>query len=31
VRVEGAMGWTFEFSIRPTSDPSLYHKYELAE
>lgn len=25
------MGWTFEFSVRPSSDAALFEKYTLAE
>jgi hypothetical protein len=25
------MGWSFEFSLRPSSDLALYDKYNIAE
>ena len=31
VSVKGAMGWTYEFTVRPSSDLSLFEKYALAE
>lgn len=31
VRVKGAMGWLFEFTIRPSSDLSLFDKYNVSE
>lgn len=27
----GAMGWSFQFSVRPSSDPSLFDKYAISE
>lgn len=31
VKVSGALGWSFEFTVRPTCDYCLYQKYNIAE
>jgi hypothetical protein len=31
VRVKSTMGWSYEFSLRPSSDLALYDKYNIAE
>ncbi|WIA08123.1 hypothetical protein OEZ85_007581 [Tetradesmus obliquus] len=31
VRVKSSVGWSFEFSLRPSSDLALYDKYNIAE
>jgi hypothetical protein len=31
VRVHSTMGWSYEFSLRPSSDLALYDKYNIAE
>jgi hypothetical protein len=31
VHVKSTMGWSYEFSLRPSSDLALYDKYNIAE
>lgn len=31
VKVTGALGWSFEFTVRPTCDYCLFQKYNVAE
>jgi hypothetical protein len=31
VHVKSSVGWSFEFSLRPSSDLALYDKYNIAE
>lgn len=31
IRAKSDMGWSFEFSLRPSSDLALYDKYSIAE
>lgn len=31
LRVKSTMGWSYEFSLRPSSDLALYDKYNIAE
>lgn len=31
IQVKGAMGWSFECTLRPSSDLALFEKYNLAD